>query len=88
MPTPTLLLHGDWWPSPTLPQAPALRKLEVDDCPLLDGGDWLPPRLVGYSGLQSLTLSQCELEELPPGPYLRGERAGCAGTRAACMVAG
>lgn len=72
-----LQLSGCGWPGSVdatlaalLQQAPALQRLELTTCPL-EGA--LPPCLVGREGLRALSLFGCELTELPPGPYLRGE---------------
>lgn len=54
-----------------LQQAPALRRLELRDCPV--EGARPPPCLVDRKGLRALSFSNCDLAELPPGPYLRGE---------------
>ena len=59
-----------------LPQAPWLRDLQVELCPLNMFQGLPPPAVVGCASLQELVLAECSLTRLPPGPYMRGEGGG------------
>ncbi len=64
-----------------LEQAPAVSELTVS------GLYRLPECVVGRRGLRKLNLESCfSLRELPPGPYLKGRRAGGQGLQVQLQV--
>lgn len=68
---------GGWHASARalLAAAPSLRSLHLAWCDFDDG---VPPSwLVQRSGLEHLVMRGCCLTNLPPGPYLQGQRACC-----------